>query len=206
MMPMGGDNMPPIDPENGMNDEMPIDMSDETSNMNTTQDAGMPSDFDTNFDAGVEADEETDPKKYIQQLTGKLSQTLNTYNSENGEPDTELGKYVLGMLVKQGTKGMDEKDRKEIIKKINTNDSVESEEENSEMPEEDAIEPDNDVNMQNESVTIRCTKKQIFESFGIAMNDNENTSSNSNEIDTKISNKTVKNRSTLPFEAPKKFK
>ena len=47
----------------------------------------------------LEADEETDPKKFIQQLTGKLSQSLNSYNNENGEPDVELGKYVLGMLI-----------------------------------------------------------------------------------------------------------
>ena len=118
--PMGGENIPPVDSvdnfEMGDSDNLEMDEMPQ-GNQN------MDSEFDTNFDAGVEADEETDPKKYIQQLTGKLSQTLNTYNNENGEPDTELGKYVLGMLVKQGTKGMNEKDRKEIIKKINTNDS-----------------------------------------------------------------------------------
>ena len=91
--------MPPMD-DAEMNDEMGGEMPDAGNEE-------MPTDFDSNFDAGVEADEETDPKRFIQQLTGKLSQSLNSYNNENGEPDTELGKYVLGMLVKQGVKGMD---------------------------------------------------------------------------------------------------
>jgi hypothetical protein len=164
----------------------------------------MGSDFDTNFDAGVEADEDTDPKKYIQQLTGKLSQTLNTYNNENGKPDTELGKYVLGMLVKQGTKGMDEKDKKEIIKKINMNDSDNEETElpdENEMPEEDMEQNPSDE-MQMESKTIRCTKKQMFESFGIPMNDN--TEVNKNGPDTKIPKDVPKG--CRPFKAPKKFR
>ena len=193
--------MPPMGPE------------DETAmNMGNTQEipsngSDMGSDFDTNFDAGVEADEDTDPKKYIQQLTGKLSQTLNTYNNENGKPETELGKYVLGMLVKQGTKGMDEKDKKEIIKKINMNNSDNEETElpdENEMPEEDMEQNPSDE-MQMESKTIRCTKKQIFESFGIAMNDTEKLEK---ELDTEIT-KDVKNRRTnrtIPFEAPKKFR
>ena len=197
MMPMGGENVPPIDTE----------MNPENEAQFETNDFDKSSEFDTNFDAGVEADENTDPKKYIQQLTGKLSQTLNSYNNENGEPDTELGKYVLGMLIKQGTKGMDETDRKEIIKKINTNNSNENNEDADN--DEDFDDLDNSVsdinNMQMESKTIRCTKKQIFENFGIAMSDTNNTNT-SKEIDTKISNDTIRNRRTRPFEAPKKFK
>lgn len=197
--------MPPMDSEEEMNNNMSMGMGNEfpQDEMNGN------SEFDSNFDAGVEADEETDPKKYIQQLTGKLSQTLNSYNNENGEPDTELGKYVLGMLVKQGTKGMDEKDRKEIIKKINTNNTVESDDD-SEMPNDDIdgeVENNNlEDNIQMESKKIRCTKKQLFESFGIAMDDENKMSSEKKEPDTKIQNDTVKNRRTLPFEAPKKFR
>lgn len=204
-MPMGGEQIPPMDSDEEMNDNMSIGMGNEfpQDEMNGN------SEFDSDFDAGVEADEETDPKKYIQQLTGKLSQTLNSYNNENGEPDTELGKYVLGMLVKQGTKGMDEKDRKEIIKKINTNNTVESDDE-SEMSNDNIdgeVENNNlEDNMQMESKKIRCTKKQLFESFGIAMDDENKMSSEKKEPDTKIQNDTVKNRRTRPFEAPKKFR
>jgi hypothetical protein len=35
---------------------------------------------DEPFDAGIEADEDADPKKYIEQLTGKLGQSLRKYN------------------------------------------------------------------------------------------------------------------------------
>lgn len=197
--------MPPMGPEEQMNPEM--DMNFEGGEMGDDG-GGIPSEFDSNFDAGVEADEETEPKKYIQQLTGKLSQSLNSYNNENGEPDTELGKYVLGMLVKQGTKGMDEKDKKEIIKKINTDNSEIDELPDDEQPEETPTDEMNDETpemdeMQMESKTFKFTKKQLFENFGIAMSD-ENVPVEKT-IDT-ITPDTITNRRTLPFEAPKKFK
>ena len=50
---------------------------------------GDNNEFDTNFDPGVEADEEQDPKKFIQQLNGKLSQSLRKYNENNGQPDVD---------------------------------------------------------------------------------------------------------------------
>ena len=201
MISMGGEQMPPMD--------FPSD--DEMGDvMNQENGEELPSDFDTNFDAGVEADEETDPKKYIQQLTGKLSQTLNSYNNENGEPDIELGKYVLGMIVKQGTKGMDEKDRKEIIKKINTSNSESDddfEDEEIEMPEDNEMnnQGDENLDMKMESKTFKFTKKQIFENFGLATDVEKDDIIEKNK-DTKISPDTVKNKKTRPFEAPKKFR
>ena len=77
------------------------------------------SEFDTNFDAGVDADENTDPKKYIQQLTGKLSQSLRKYNESLPKPETDLCKYVAGMVLKQTTDGLTDGDKKEIIDKVN---------------------------------------------------------------------------------------
>lgn len=198
MTPIGGDNIPPMDSTSEQGSEMLPDF-------NEPQENNLDSDFDTNFDAGVEADEDTDPKKYIQQLTGKLSQTLNTYNNENGEPDVELGKYVLGMLVKQGVKGMDEKDKKEIIKKINIGSSENNEAENNDSVEDSEMTDDISDEMQMESKTLKFTKKQIFESFGVAMNI-ENGNNNNDEPDTKIKSDVKRNRRTRPFEAPKKFK
>lgn len=202
MMPMGGE-MPPMDAST----EMEGVPEDEGNPM----DAEMPTSFDSHFDAGVEADEETDPKKYIQQLTGKLSQSLNSYNNENGEPDTELGKYVLGMLVKQGTKGMDDKDKKEIIKKINSSsddeDMPEDNETGIEEPMDDDIEGDDQSQMEEmpmESKTFNFTKKQIFENFGINMDDS--TVRVDKNADNKITPDTQRGRRTKPFEAPKKFK
>jgi hypothetical protein len=202
---MGDEMIPPMDDNMPANDEMPDDMA-------ANDEEGMPSDFDTNFDAGVEADEETDPKRYIQQLTGKLSQSLSSYNNENGEPDTELGKYVLGMLVKQGVKGMDEKDKKEIIKKINTDDSEEMGDDMMDTSDGDEIPDENPEPMtdemppmQTESKIIKVTKKQIFESFGLPMS-NEGEPHVEKGPDTKITPDTKRNRRTRPFEAPTKFK
>lgn len=111
-------DMPPMD--------MPQDMSGDNMGGNfMPQGDGMgqmpmdgQSEFDTNFDAGVEADEEQDPKKFIQQLTGKLSQSLRKYNDNNGQPDVDLNKYVAGMIVKQATEGLSQDDVDEIIQKV----------------------------------------------------------------------------------------
>lgn len=124
MPPMGdpnmmGGGMPPMDGPNGgmppMND--PNAMGGDPNMM------GNNSEFDTNFDAQVDADENTDPKKYIQQLTGKLSQSLRKYNSGLPQPDEELSKYVAGMILKQSTEGLTDGDKKEIIDKVNGNES-----------------------------------------------------------------------------------
>lgn len=132
-------SMPPMDPSMGGDPNAmggaPMDpsMGGDPNAMGEDPSA-MPdgsNQFDTNFDAGVEADEETDPKRYIQQLTGKLSQSLNSFNNDNGD-DPELSKYVAKMIVAAACKNLDEKAKKEIIEKIN---SAESEDED--MPEDD---------------------------------------------------------------------
>ncbi len=82
------------------------------------------------FDAGVEADEQSDPKKYIEQLTGKLGQSLRNYNEQNGQPDLELEKFAINSLLSAThTSEMDDNDRDDIINKVNTagNDDKDSE-------------------------------------------------------------------------------
>jgi len=74
---------------------------------------------DQKFDAGVQADEESDPKKFIQQLTGKLGQSLRKYNDKNGTPDFELEKFVLNSTISATHSGdMSEADREDIVKKL----------------------------------------------------------------------------------------
>jgi len=76
---------------------------------------------DEPFEAGVEADEDTDPEKYIQQLTGKLGTSLRKYNDERGEPDFDLEKYAINSVISAShTSEMDEEDQKDIIRKIKT--------------------------------------------------------------------------------------
>lgn len=161
---------------------------------------GMPpaddgqSEFDTNFNAGVEADEDTDPKKFIQQLTGKLSQTLSAYNNENGGSDTETNKYVANMLVAQVAKNLDDSDKKEVIKKINTAVGPEGNEEQSEEEPIDAPEDEGGEDPIMENVVHVINKRQIKE----ALND-EIFADTSND---KVSPKR-KNKKPSPFDGKK---
>ena len=133
--------------------------------------------FDSNFDAGVEADEETDPKRYIQQLTGKLSQSLNKYNDEQGN-DEGLSKYVGKMILAQAAKALDDSGKKELIKAINTTESDEDlgEDMNTEPTESDE-EGVNDMEQQEPIQECRFTKKELKklkESVNVELFDDEN--------------------------------
>lgn len=117
--------------------------------------------FDSNFDAGVEADEETDPKRYIQQLTGKLSQSLNKFNDEQGN-DEGLSKYVGKMILAQAAKALDDSGKKELIKAINTTETDEDlgeEDINTEPTESE--EGVNDIEQQEPIQECRFTKKEL---------------------------------------------
>jgi hypothetical protein len=73
---------------------------------------------DEPFDAGVEASEDEDPKNFIQQLSGKLGQTLRTYADENGV-DFDLEKFAINSVISAThTAEMDQEDQKDIIDKI----------------------------------------------------------------------------------------
>ena len=68
-----------------------------------------------------------DPKKNIQRLAGELSQALRTYNDEQQSPDTDLNKYVVGMIATQAGKNMTSDEKNEIVKKIQKGESMEDE-------------------------------------------------------------------------------
>ena len=71
----------PTEPTAPTNDAPPADAG--FDNQPTSDD--KPFDAEP-FDAGVEADEQSDPKKFIEQLTGKLGQSLRKYNEDQGQP------------------------------------------------------------------------------------------------------------------------
>ena len=112
MMPMGGADMGmPMD--GGMGGDAGMDMGQDPMM------GGMPEEnYGADFDAGVDADEATDPKKYIQQLTGKLSQSLRNYTKDLPSPDADLNKYVAGMIIKQTVDGLSQDDVTEILNKV----------------------------------------------------------------------------------------
>lgn len=92
---------------------------------------------DKPFDAGVEANEQTDPKKYIEQLTGKLAQTLRDYNKD--QSDSDLNKFVINSIIPASIPSMDNEDAKDVIDKVNDNigksNNEGSESDTSEIPE-----------------------------------------------------------------------
>lgn len=146
--PQGMDNS--MMSTDGQQEEMPLD--------NMPQDDDK-SEFDSGFDAGVEADEDEDPKKFIQQLTGKLSQSLNSYNKENND-DEELSKYVGKMIVKAAAKGLSDKGKKDLIKSINTTKS-DSDDEISDIENTD----DDSKEELDEEIFTKKEIKNIMESF-----------------------------------------
>ena len=107
---------PAPEPEAAPMDDVPMD----DMPMDDTAEPAGDAPFDkTPFDAGVEADEEEDPKKFIEQLAGKIATTLRTFTKDEGQPDFELEKYVINSVIAAThTAEMDEEDRKDIIKKI----------------------------------------------------------------------------------------
>lgn len=164
-----------------MQQEPPM-TGDEGGNM-PLMDGGMPNDggnpYDTNFDAGVEADESTDPKKYIQQLTGKLSQSLRAYNENLPQPDADLDKYVAGMIVKQAIEGLSPEDTNDILNKIKGDEAEETTEQpQQEMPQDNMLPQDNNMQQtqpnpnMGESIN-KPNKKKIDEIFNQVMQDKD---------------------------------
>lgn len=171
-------DVPPMD--NGMgNGEPPIDDMNNDGNMQGQNP------FDTNFDAGVEADENTDPKKYIQQLTGKLSQSLRSYNENLPQPDADLDKYVAGMIIKQAVKGLSPDDTNEILNKVKGDDSdntqPETNDDNNQQPPIDGGEMNNadaqfDPNMGMGESKQKTNKQKIDEIFNqVIRNDDDDS-------------------------------
>jgi hypothetical protein len=74
---------------------------------------------DEPFDAEIEADEDTDPEKYIQQLSGKLGQSLRQYTEDEGQPDFDLEKFAVNSVLSATHTGeMDKEDQRDIINKV----------------------------------------------------------------------------------------
>ena len=152
----------------------------------------MDNDFDTNFDAGVDADEEIDPKRYIQQLTGKLSQTLRSYNENLPQPDADLNKFVAGMINKQAIEGLNQNDIDDILKKIKSDEPIEDNENN--VTDSDTAQQSFDENMPMESVNRKIQIDEIF-----------NDLINQNDEEQNISNRTINKNNSFkrkPFTSP----
>lgn len=189
-----GDPMMDGGPNGGM---LPMDdqmMGGDSDGMDMGNDDSA---FDTNFDAGVDADENTDPKKFIQQLTGKLSQSLRKYNNDLPKPDEELSKYVAGMILKQTTDGLTDSDKKEIIDKVNGNGSDNDSGDDIPPMEDQSMEMQDDMGEENPMMESFNRRKLINELF------QELTTVN-NKTNSKIADRPLKNIGfkKKPFTTP----
>jgi len=82
---------------------------------------------DTPFDAGVETSEEDNPEKFIQQLSGKLGQSLRKYTEDLGEPDFDLEKFAINsVLSATNSSKMDQQDQSDIIAKVKSSSTSDS--------------------------------------------------------------------------------
>lgn len=137
---------------------------------------------------------ENDPKKEIQKLSGKLSQELRNYNNDQEKPDTELNKYVAGMIIPQATKSMTSDEKAEVINKIKkgmTDDDLEMDDIDGDDSMDD-IEGDdsmNDMPMESKYNLDNI----INEIIGSIVNGDDNE----NREEKKITNKKITNKN--PF-------
>ena len=139
--------------DSSMEDEMPLpddaEMEDPLAGLDDMDAEGGDKPFDEEpFDAEVEADEDTDPEKYIQQLSGKLGQSLRQYTEDEGQPDFDLEKFAVNSVLSATHTGeMDKEDQRDIIiNKVKDSGNEDPEDMPVDSEEEDIEEPiDNDV-------------------------------------------------------------
>jgi hypothetical protein len=130
------------------------------------------------FDAGVDADEESDPKNYIEKLTGKLAQKLRDYNKT--ETDSDLNKFVINSLVPASIPNMDSKDANDVIDKVKDNQN-------------------NDENKQKAETNNAAQEDQPIQQ-------EESNNSEIDDLINEIINKKTPSKRTLnkmPFKSPK---
>lgn len=155
------DSQPMSQDMGGVNNELP------------TNDMDLENGIDDSLSNNIDGDgESTDPKKQIQQLTGKLSQELRNYNNDQTEPDTELNKYVAGMIIPQASKALTGDDKSEIIDKINNNSDSEDEMGGDELNDNEIS---NEIPMDdsNPSESKRSIDNIIDEMINSILNDND---------------------------------
>ncbi len=94
-------DMPPMPPMNDPNMGAPEDIG--------APDAGAP-DMEGDSEGGAGGD----VKKY----SGELSQALNSYNEENPSDEEKINKYAINMIAAQVADYLSDKDKRNVIKKL----------------------------------------------------------------------------------------
>lgn len=143
------------------------DMFGMESDEEASQDFG--DNFKRDFDAGVEADEDEDPENYIRQLTGKLSQKLNSFVSQNGN-DESLTKYAAKMVIKAAADGMSDQGKKELIQSVNTSDSNDEVSDDEDMNDSQDDSFDMEGGQEDTNLNEICISKKKLRENMLSMN------------------------------------
>lgn len=168
---------------------MPNNPNMEADPMGMQQDPLM----DTDMPMGDgESNEESTPKKAIQKLVGKLSQELRQYNDQ--EEDSELNKYVAGMIIPQASKGMTDDDKQDVINKIKKGVVDDEPLDGNEMEEPPMGQPQDSMPKMESRITF--TKKMVNEIVGSVI---DNNIDDKDRFEKKTTNKAVKRNN--PFVA-----
>ena len=127
--------------------------------------------YDLILDDGADflADEDEDPKHFIQQLTGKLSQSLNSYEDKD---DEGLYKYVGKMINRQVAKNLDDKGKKEMIRAIKSveTDSDDDLDNDLESDEYDDEQMNQEEMSESRNGFSKRQLKKLCEEFGVVDN------------------------------------
>lgn len=162
---------PAEEPAMPATDDLDFGGAEETPNAAPPAAPAQPAPAEPNMpDASAEPDEseeQSDPKKYIEKLTGKLGQSLRTYTQNQGQPDFELEKFAINSLLSAThTAEMDDSDKKDIIKKVETSGGGDNEQPSQEPDEPSEESSDDEDNMfensyvyENENFMLKNPKK-----------------------------------------------
>lgn len=104
----------------------------------------------------VDNEDVNDPKKDIQRLAGELSQALRMYNLDQETPDTDLNKYVVGMIATQAVKDMTGKEKQEIVKKIDNGEDIDD-------SNEETVEESKQNSVMDDEVNTKRFEKKAFD-------------------------------------------
>lgn len=79
-------------------------------------------------------------------MTGKLGQSLRKYNDNQGQPDFELEKFAINSLLSAThSSQMDDEDKNDIIKKVNTSGNDSGDDSNDDSGDNSSDDSDNDI-------------------------------------------------------------
>ena len=166
-MKLGGSKptlAPAEEPAIPANDNLDFGGAEETPNAAPPAAPSAPAEPAPNVAEPDDSEEQSDPKKYIEKLTGKLGQSLRTYTQNQGQPDFELEKFAINSLLSAThTAEMDDSDKQDIIKKVESSGGDDNQEPTDEPSDEPSDEPNNNEMPQDDEDNNMFEDSYVYE-------------------------------------------